>query len=1125
MSESSSQRWSSAVFDLFACVRGRLPASFLERRLADHGLTGVKPLTKDEVPRFEQAVELVGNLIAGRQAPGGLKPDAALAAAFPDGHPTLAGLRPLAIAYVEEMRPSKADKRKAAEAPSEAPTRDDRSRPGRGEARGRPSGDRGANERSQGRSDGARPAPAPRPPRVQWLGWLELHLAPPAAPAIPVAATTDASGATSAPAPSPAATPAPAVWVPPALAQWMIDAEARRNIARIRDRVVAVLADKAEPAAALRELAVALLRPPLGVRDDLRGLIIEYFQQQGLTVPMAALFPPPAVATLKRDWEDLLAKHGPADPTVEAAWKALIDAHPESRAKLEAERSHDLEDLVRRFTQCVRQHGEADKRTADISARLIARHVSGPDRIATELAKIAAIDEAVNCAGQLVATHGWESAEVLAAISTLDPQARQHLESKRRHEFDELDRRVRTASREHGPAAEATVTALARLRERFPTEGAAAAARLERFRRGDDIAQQEKERRDTGRSLSSVHLASAEHRLPHLRAATQWRLVIALNGTRPAAAPAKESKDAKPKGESRPRRDGHAVGWLFTGGCERGPVTAGWRAAESGSLDELDACVQLVVDHDGGVIGLPLSDCPEHQGNAWSDVVRALATLTVVALPTTGPCTIAVELPTWADLSEAQLDDLLTSISIATAAAQRQITLVRAISTDLAASLVDAVALSWHGRKDADSARIRQSGLVGTCLLQPSATLRDAIAQIGNGTIPTWTAWSALLNDAVNEPDGFAPALLAQVRRRISATPEALQGLHRHLTTLARGRIAEPARLARELAWLEESAAPLRPRDRLRLDGAVLAAQAAAGRIEPATVERLTARLAELREEWPAEVLEAALHAAAHAREALDSDTAEALLAPWARAEAVACGGRLLLVRLCEERARIAAGTGRWKDARKHLDRGTETAARSIDHSDRDHALSRLATLRAAVLSDDLSVSDDEALAALAAVIGATEPSAAAATLAVSGAPRHAHHAVLRWAVRRQNETIAEGYFGVRSAWCEIREPTSGIPALRAVLLAPSDPDAARALLDEATTRSDGTAAARLSVLACAVAAALRGAAQPQLGERLAALRRQHVAAAPAVAALERALSLAPDTRAGLAEALPLLAR
>jgi hypothetical protein len=47
----------------------------------------------------------------------------------------------------------------------------------------------------------------------------------------------------------------------------------------------------------------------------------------------------------------------------------------------------------------------------------------------------------------------------------------------------------------------------------------------------------------------------------------------------------------------------------------------------------------------------------------------------------------------------------------------------------------------------------------------------------------------------------------------------------------------------------------------------------------------------------------------------------------------------------------------------------------------------------------------------------------------------------------------------------------------------------------------------------------------PDLRERLTALRRERPAATPAVDALERALALAPDTKAGLAEALPLLAR
>ena len=1211
MTDSPSQRWSSAVFDIFACARGRLPAPFLERRLADLGVTGVKPLPRDDLQRFEQAVELVSNRVAGRQTPGGLKPEAALLGAFPDDHPTLAGLRPLAQAFVTAMRPTKADKRQAQAAP-EAPARGDR--PGSAYGGDRPRGDRGdrghgGGDRGQGgdrghgdrgqgpRSDGprpaqVRPAPAPRPPRISWDQWIAQQFGSPTPPPAPTPAPDPTAPDPTAPAPTvtpdqaavassdgagPAvasetapAAPAPSaapVWVPPTLANWHVDTEARRHLARIRERVGQVVAAKAEPATALRELAFALLRPPLPVRDDLRALIAEHLHQQGVTLPQSALYPPPPVAALRRDYENLLADRGPADPAVDAAWRRLIEAHPESRAKLEAERAHELDDLVRRFATALREHGESDQQTSEIRARLEARHANATERIAAELTRGQAMADAVATAGKLIADHGWEDPAVVAAIAAvdvIDPKARQRLETQRRQEFDELDRRLRSSSREHGPAGEATVAALERLRARFPADGAAATARLERIRRGDDIAQQERERRETGRSLSNVHLGAAEHRLPHLRPAPHWRLVVALTGgargAQPAAAkeaggdgrqahPAKSGRGRdgrEPRGgaqqqqqqqqqqpaEAKPkdgRRNGHAVGWLIAGTCERGPVDPGWRAADSGSLDELDACVQAVVDREGGVLGLTLADCPDHGAGAWGDATWALAALAAFVLPVEGTCTIAVELPVWAEITDPAFDAALAAIAAAASNPQRSLTIVRAAPAgDHAASLAEAVAWSWGGRKEVETARIRQSGLAGGCLLPPSPLLRDAIAQLGGGAVPAWPVWSALVAEAHGEPDGLAAALLVRVAARIAADAEAIQALHRHLTGLARGRIAEPARLVRELAWFADVAGTLRPRDRLRFDGAVVTAQAAAGRIEPGALERFSARLAELREEWPAEVLEAALHVTAPVREALDTEAAEAVLAPWARADAVACGGRALLVRLSEERARIAAGAGRWKEARKLLDRGSEAAATHVDPADREHALARLATLRAAVMADDPTVADDEALAALAAALGGADPAIAAAALAVDGSPRHAHLAVLRWAVRRQNEAIAEAYLGQRAAWCDAREAAGSVLALRAVLLARSDADAARALLNEAAERGGGesaSAAQRLSLLACAVAASLHGAGLNDLHERLAALRRDRPASAPAVAALERALALAPNVAAGLAEALPLLGR
>jgi hypothetical protein len=183
------------------------------------------------------------------------------------------------------------------------------------------------------------------------------------------------------------------------------------------------------------------------------------------------------------------------------------------------------------------------------------------------------------------------------------------------------------------------------------------------------------------------------------------------------------------------------------------------------------------------------------------------------------------------------------------------------------------------------------------------------------------------------------------------------------------------------------------------------------------------------------------------------------------------------------------------------------------------------------VLCDDAAADAAEAQAALVAVIGDADPVAAAGELAVAGihGRRHAHHALLRFLVRRRDEVMAMAYTARREEWCDVREaPGAQISALRAVLVAPTDAAAALALLKEGYERLGGETAPatlRLSWAACAVACALHGAVAPELKDRLTALRRQHQAATPAVTALERGLALAPDVDAGLAEALPLLAR
>jgi hypothetical protein len=1091
MVASPSQRWSSAVHDLFACARGRLPASFLERKLAEIGLAAVKPLPHADLQRFEKAVDLVNALVAGRGAPGGAKPDVALAAAFPDDHGTLGGLRVLAQEYITSMRPAKAAKPKPAAEGAPVPATAPQSAPPREQRDQRDHRDqRGPREPREYRDP--RPViapPAPRPPRITWAAWSARHLGgeAPAAPA-----------------------EGPAPFLPASLTGWPADADAKRQLARIAERLAGVLTTKNagnDPAAAVRELAFAILRPPLAVRDDLRHLLAEHLQQQGLQITVSALYPPPPVAALKRDWEGLLAARGPEDPAVTAAWQRLLDAHPEARAKLESERAAELEDLIKRLGNAARAEGEDSEPARGLRSRIESRFSGVAERIAAELSQVRAAAEAAASAGRLVAERSWSDPEVAAAIAALEPASRERLLAQRRHELDELDRRFRSALKDHGPEAEATITALGHLRARFPDEGANAAERLSRIRRGEDLAQQERARREAGRSLSAVHLGTAEHRPTKLHAAPAWRLVVVIAGQRGGRG-----------GEGKGRRHGHAVGLLLDRPLPHGPVAAAWRAPECSDLDELDNAVQTIADLPCGVIGLPLADCPERGGDAWLDATAALA---LVARCAIGEATLNIELPAWAGaIDEAALTGVATAFNA-----------TRSACPDHATALAEAIAWSWSGRREADEARIRQSGLAGSCLLEPSPALRDNLAAALAGSIPTWPAWGALVEEAAGDAGGLAEVLLTRIGTRIAADHEAVGALQRHLVGLARGRIAEPARLSRELATFDTLAgAQLRVRDRLRLSAALVAAQAANGMISAAAADRLISQLVELREEWPTEVLETALHAAAHARDALDGERADAFLAPWARAEAIACGGRTMLVRLHEERARIAAQSGRWKEARKQLDKADETTAKLADPADRGPAQSRLAQLRSAVLADDPAASAEEARNALISAVAASEPVSVAGELAEQGqgGRRHAHHSLLRWAVRRQDDILMGAYLARRESWCDVRESPGGqILALRAIALAPSDAPAALALIAEAEARLGQSAptAVRLSWAACAVSTALCGAAMPDLRERLTALRRERPAATPAVDALERALALAPDTKAGLAEALPLLAR
>lgn len=1109
MPSTPSQRWSSVVHDLFACARGRLPPAFLAQRLKDAGAEDIQPLPAGDIPRLERAVDLVNAIAAGRPIPGGQTHAAALDAAFPADHPTLAGLRRLADEHLAALRPAKREARRepagAAGQPSAAATpatgpaaAGDAAAPAAGATAPAPQGGSGEPaaprreararhpERGEAPARGergprrpARPEPeerrAPAAPAVSWEAWR--------AHCLPTLAGTEGA--------RPAALPEP-------LAAWTIDDEARRIVLRIHERCAEVVqAAPEQREAALRELTFAILRAPLAVRDELRTMLADFLQRQGLSVARSALYPPPPLAAMKKRWEELLAERGAADPAVQQAWERMLAAHPEARAKLEAERERELSQLLRRLEAAARNEGADAAAVAELRAQIFARFAAVGERVDAVLAAVRRAQEAAALAGRLVAERPWDDPEVQAALAALDEPARRHFDEQRQHELEELQRRFQAALREQGPDGEAVQTALERLATRFPAERAAAEQRLQARRRERALAEQERAREAEGRSPSAVHLGAQEHRLPRLAPQPAWRLLVVA-----AEPPA--------GGERRPGRV--VVLALPADAALRAALPADWRPERCERLEELDLAVQTLLDAPGlGILGLPTAE-----GRGPAETAALALRLACLALPRRERLVVRL-------LAAEPLDAGALSGALANGPVPLEI--AADASGDQGLALARALAASWAGDRPSDGARVRQSGLLGGCLLSPPPAVPEALRHLWERRLPPTPLIHALIDAAEDDAGGVVEALLAAVADRLAEDGEALLALHRHL--MAQRRHGDPARRARALAWLEGIAEHLRPRERLRLFAAAYAAQAASEGADRERTARLLQRCAELREDYPAEAVEASLAAAAAAREALDLEHAELLIAPWQRSDAVACGGRPLALRLAEERARIAAAAGRWKDALRHLERAEELARQLADGRERGAALPRLAALRATVLADDPHADEGERRRALEAALGAPPGPALAAELAEHGAEarRLAHAALLAVALRRQDEVLLGAYLARRERWCQPNGPWSwGIAALRAVALAAGDAEAARALLALARERCT-TLAERLAVLAAATAAQLLGAAQPELREQYALTRRHWPRAASVVAALERALARHPDTAAGLAEALPLLPR
>jgi hypothetical protein len=691
---------------------------------------------------------------------------------------------------------------------------------------------------------------------------------------------------------------------------------------------------------------------------------------------------------------------------------------------------------------------------------------------------------------------GWDGAEdprvhaeraAILARRDAPPDAlarveRALIEGERSHRaVDEVQRLART----HGARAARVESRIAALAEELQWPGFVDVARkkIDRI----DATQA----RGLAPQTSTVRASDLDHRITSLTPCDRWTLAIDESGSIPARV-----------GDVASGLEGRFVGLLVPATVKLPALARGWHAVEQRNPAAIDEVLQRVLNAPVGVLGLTLSALHHGVGDAWLAGVLELVHWVCQLLPLgEGRTRLAVEIeqrgewvdgPAWRAMATAVLRAL--ALRDADRAQRLDLSLRLVTKADGAYDgYVDAVAFTWTSPQRASVARLAQSSLCDTCLVDGDAVMlrgvRDAVV---HGEAVSVDAWRSLMHrsDARKQGTfvaGLLDAFAERLRRDAVAWRRYFVAVQQHLESKAI-RLTE---LGREVAFLVTCA----PADAVLPAGAQLAWLTA--RLETANhhggaddalerqVDDLAARLFD---EEPTLACQADLDRAVLATNRLDFDGATRALERWMDVP-VAVPGLRHWGRVRSSLGQHAAFRGDGVTALHHFEEALSAFARLSDGG----ALEAQQTgSYAAIAAMDLAtIPDTDVRARVARIVGGSLDAQAVASLAAdeSAARRYVHHVVVRWVSVRGDVEARAAYLGARDRWASgVGHPWPLIELHRALILHDAGVDVAsiarhlEAAIEACDLGSAGPVVRLIATVICAVGVVV-GADPPQAFE------------------------------------------
>lgn len=491
-------------------------------------------------------------------------------------------------------------------------------------------------------------------------------------------------------------------------------------------------------------------------------------------------------------------------------------------------------------------------------------------------------------------------------------------------------------------------------------------------------------------------------------------------------------------------------------------LAKGWHAVSEAD-EEIDWAVQAVLDAHIGVLGISVNSLPVTPGDRWMDGVATVLDWVLRLLPLGGHTKIDVLVENRGDFTAGQNWKFVERSCLMQLArsfpdrANKIEVSVTAISKDGSPynGFVDAIAYTWAGTSETSRERLRKSGLLHKCLLEPDArSLRFAWDAFAAGTGLPAEEWWALAVQRTDRSDGsILDSLLTRVGESCRDDASVWKSFVQHCRNRLRAGAVGISQLAAAVDWLEEFHPPkeILPKTLKLVWLTVKLAKANhQGESELRELPDLKKLCNSLKEEEPLLVCHASLHVATAYTNRFDFDCASKVLNWWDKLPPIAPGLRLW-AQMQSALGQCAAFKGNAAEAIRRFDVALKAFERLSDDDERNK--DRLQTLcyKAIAMMDDAGYSDSKVRKAVEEVVGPLSESAAALAVDSSAEKRYMHHVLLRWLTHRPNPEATAAYISKRDEW----EVGAGHPwpltmMYRSLLLASCDLLAARELASSA---------------------------------------------------------------------------